>query len=53
MTYEELQDQPKGTYLIIEYKDSKFKFYPNQVGESFWQFLTENATITHGHDEDL
>jgi hypothetical protein len=52
MTFEELQDQPNGTYLIIEYKDSKFKFYPSQVGEAFWQFLSENAIITHGKDEE-
>jgi hypothetical protein len=52
MTFDELQNQPAGTYLIIEYNDSKFKFYPSQVGEAFWQFLSEHATITQGKDEE-
>lgn len=51
MTYTELQNEPSGTYLIITFKDSVFKFYPNQIGESFWEFLSEHATITHGKDE--
>jgi hypothetical protein len=52
MTYNELQDQPNGTYLIIEYNDCKFKFYKEQINEPFWQFLSEHAIITQGKDEE-
>jgi hypothetical protein len=53
MTYTELQNEPSGTYLIITFNESVFKFYPNQIGEAFWQFLTENAIITKGNDKDI
>ena len=52
MTFEELQQLPTTSYLIITFKDSVFKFYPSQIGEAFWSFLVENATITHGKDEE-
>lgn len=52
MSYEELQQLPPTSYLIITFKDSVFKFYPSQIGEAFWSFLVENATITHGKDEE-
>ena len=53
MTFDQLQKEPPGTYLIIEYKDSKFKFYVNQINSAFWDFLTENAIITKGNDKDI
>jgi hypothetical protein len=53
MTYTELQNEPSGTYLIITFRDSVFKFYKEQINEQFWEFLSEHATITHGYDEDI
>lgn len=52
MTFNELQQLPPTSYIIVTYGDSVFKFYIDQVGESFWDFLSENATITHGKDEE-
>jgi hypothetical protein len=51
MSYEEITNLPETAYLIIRHKDSVFKFYPHQINEAFWQFLSENATITYGNDE--
>jgi len=52
MTYKQLQELPPTSYIIVTYGDSVFKFYTDQVGESFWDFLSENATIIHGEDEE-
>jgi hypothetical protein len=52
MSYEEITNLPETAYLIIRHKDSVFKFYPHQINEAFWQFLSENATITYGNDEE-
>lgn len=52
MTYKQLQQLPPTSYIIVTYGDSVFKFYTHLVGESFWEFLSENATIIHGEDEE-
>lgn len=51
MTFNELQQLPPTCYLIITFRDSTFKFYPSQIGEAFWSFLSEHATIIFGKDE--
>jgi hypothetical protein len=53
MTFSELQQLPPTCYLIITFRDSTFKFYPSQIGEAFWTFLSEHATITQGNDKDI
>jgi hypothetical protein len=45
MTYEELKNLPTDSYILVEYKDKKFKYYVKDLTQDLWQFLTEVATV--------
>jgi hypothetical protein len=45
MTYEELKNLPTDSYILVEYKDKKFKYYVKDLTTELWEFLTEVATV--------
>lgn len=44
MTFEELQHLPTDSYILVEYKETKFKYYVKDLTKDLWEFLSEVAT---------
>jgi hypothetical protein len=45
MTYEELKNLPTDSYILVEYKDKKFKYYVKDLTPQLLEFLSEVATV--------
>jgi hypothetical protein len=44
MTFEELKNLPTDSYILVEYKDKKFKYYVKDLTPELWEFLSDVAT---------
>jgi hypothetical protein len=44
MTYQELKQLPNDSYIIVEYKAKKYKYYLSILTPELWDFLTAVAS---------